>query len=71
MIVVSKNISPKGKCNKLVDENFTMAQHCDKHLTAFLSPLVMSLTWKLYFYEVICSRTTLGLEWFVFISSLA
>ena len=31
-----------AKCNKLVDENFNMKDHCDEHLAAFLNPLVVA-----------------------------
>jgi hypothetical protein len=32
----------KAKCNRLVDENFSMSEHCDQHLASFLSPLVVA-----------------------------
>lgn len=32
----------KAKCNKLVDENFSMLEHCDEHLSSFLRPLVIA-----------------------------
>lgn len=32
----------KAKCNKIVDDNFNMSEHCDEHLASFLSPLVVA-----------------------------
>ena len=32
----------KAQCNKIVDDNFSMAEHCDEHLSSFLRPLVVA-----------------------------
>ena len=32
----------KAKCNKLVDENFSLSEHCDEHLASFLRPLIVA-----------------------------
>ena len=32
----------KGKCNKLVDDNFSLAEHFDSRLASFLKPLVFA-----------------------------
>jgi hypothetical protein len=32
----------KARCNKFVDDNFSLTDHCDEHLASFLRPLVVA-----------------------------